>query len=83
VIRAFYEQFGYPDKPGLDDIVDAAVMETLSFKTDHVYSYEEMGFTRQQIVEIYADIFERFGFDRRDQEDSELETQTVTVSAVD
>ncbi len=83
VIRTFYEQFGYPDKPGLDQIVDEAVKETLSFNSEHVYSYVEMGFTRQQIVEIYADIFERFGFDKRDQEVSELEPQTVTVSAVD
>jgi hypothetical protein len=83
VIRSFYEQFGYPDKPGLDDIVDQAVKETLTFKTDHVYSYQEMGFTRQQIVEIYADIFERFGFDKRELEASEVEPQTVTVSVVD
>jgi hypothetical protein len=42
-----------------------------------------MGFTRQQIVEIYADIFERFGFDKRDPNVEELEPQTVTVSFVD
>ena len=84
VIRSFYEQFGYPDKPGLDKIVDQAVKETLTFRTDHVYSYEEMGFTRKQIVAMYADIFERFGFDRRDHEDAEVEeTQLVTVSVVD
>jgi DNA/RNA-binding domain of Phe-tRNA-synthetase-like protein len=63
--------------------VDQAVKETLTFKTDHVYSYQEMGFTRQQIVEIYADIFERFGFDKRELEASEVEPQTVTVSVVD
>jgi hypothetical protein len=83
VIRSFYEQFGYPDKPGLDIIVDEAVKETLTFKTDHVYSYQEMGFSRKQIVETYADIFERFGFDRREHEESSVEPQTVTVSAVD
>jgi hypothetical protein len=33
-LRAFYEQFGYPDKPGLADIVDQAVKETLSFHSD-------------------------------------------------
>ena len=82
VIRAFYEQFGYPDKPGLDHIVDEAVRDTLSFNSDHVYSYEEMGFTRQQIVEIYADIFERFGFDKRD-DDVGVEKHTVVVSALD
>jgi hypothetical protein len=82
VIRGFYEQFGYPDKPGLDRIVDEAVKETLSFNSDHVYSYEEMGFTRQQIVELYADIFERFGFDRRE-ELAGVVAETVTVSAID
>ena len=83
VIRAFYEQFGYPDKPGLDGIVDEAVKETLSFNSDHVYSYEEMGFTREQIVELYTDIFERFGFDKREDELSGVAATTVKVSAID
>jgi hypothetical protein len=84
VIRSFYEQFGYPDKPGLDRIVDEAVKETLTFHSDHVYSYEEMGFTHRQILEMYADIFERFGFERREEEiNDEVVSQTVVVSAVD
>ena len=83
VIRSFYEQFGYPAKPGLDGIVDAAVKETLSFKSDHFYSYQEMGFTHQQILETYADIFERFGFDKREEEISGVHAQTVIVSVVD
>ncbi len=68
VIRGFYEQFGYPDKPALSHIIDQAVKETLAFKSDHVYSLEAMGFTRKQIVELYADIFERFGFETREEE---------------
>jgi hypothetical protein len=67
VIRAFYEQFGYPDKPGLPVIIDQAVKETMAHNSDHFYSYEEMGFTREQIVEMYADIFERFNFDKREE----------------
>jgi hypothetical protein len=66
VIRAFYEQFGYPDKPGLPVIIDRAVKETLAYNSDHEYSYKEMGFTRQQIVDIYADIFKRFDFETRE-----------------
>jgi hypothetical protein len=77
VLRAFYEQFGYPDKPGLDVIVDDAVKETLTFRSDHAYSYEEMGFTREQIVELYADIFERFGFDKREDEPVRVKTENV------
>lgn len=69
VIRGFYEQFGYPDKPGLPAIIDQAVKETLTFSSDHRYSYEAMGFTRQGIVEMYRDVFERFGFETREEED--------------
>ena len=65
-IRNFYEQFGYPDQPTLDKIVTEAIAETLAYKSDHVYSYEEMGFTRQQIIELYAEVFERFDFDKRE-----------------
>lgn len=80
-LRAFYEQFGYPDKPGLADIVYQAVKETLSFRSDHVYSYEEMGFTRQQIIELYSDIFERFQFEQRDPALSSLEPEPAKYSS--
>jgi hypothetical protein len=83
VLRSFYEQFGYPDKPGLEIIVDEAVKETMSFNSDHVYSYEEMGFTRQQIVELYPDIFERFGFDKREPIHSKVEEEHAQIPATD
>ena len=83
VIRGFYEQFGYPDKPGLDRIVDEAVKEALSFNSDHFYSYAEMGFTREQIVELYSDIFQRFGFDRREPDRAGITATTVRVSAIE
>lgn len=68
VIRGFYEQFNYPDKPGLPIIIDQAVKETMTFSSDHSYSYEKMGFTRAGIVQMYKDIFERFNFDTREEE---------------
>jgi len=83
VLRAFYEQFGYPDKPGLEIIVDEAVRETLSFNSDHIYSYEEMGFTRQQIIEFYPEIFERFGFDKREPINSKAEKHSANIPATD
>ncbi|HKJ37874.1 MAG TPA: sulfotransferase, partial [Anaerolineales bacterium] len=83
VLREFYEQFGYPDKPGLEDIIDEAVKDTLSFNSDHAYSYEDMGFTREQIVELYGDIFERFGFDKREDEAANIKAKTSDISAAD
>ncbi|MBL8077508.1 MAG: sulfotransferase [Anaerolineales bacterium] len=67
VIRAFYEQFGYPDKPGLPVIIDRAVKETLTFNSDHMYSLEEMGFVREQVIGMYPEVFKRFEFDTRDE----------------
>lgn len=69
VIRGFYEQFNYPDKPGLPLIIDQAVKETMTFSSDHNYSYEKMGFTREGIVKMYKDIFERFNFETREEEE--------------
>jgi len=83
VLRAFYEQFGYPDKPGLEIIVDEAVKETMSFNSDHVYSYEEMGFTREQIIELYPEIFERFGFEKREPIRSKAEKHSAQIPATD
>jgi len=83
VLRAFYEQFGYPDKPGLESIVDEAVKETLSFNSDHVYSYEEMGFTREQIIELYPEIFERFGFDKREPLHAHTQKRSANIPATD
>ncbi len=67
VIRGFYEQFGYPDKPGLPLIIDQAVKETMTFSSDHSYSYEQMGFTREGIVALYPEVFRRFHFDTREE----------------
>jgi hypothetical protein len=42
-----------------------------------------MGFTREQIVELYEDIFERFGFDKREPDAAGVAAKTVKVSAID
>ncbi len=66
VIRNFYTLFGYPQQENLEWIVAQAVADTQNHISDHYYSYVQMGFTRQQIVDTYRDIFERFGFDQRE-----------------
>jgi hypothetical protein len=77
VLHSFFEQFGYPAKPGLDEIVDKAVKETLAFQSDHVYSYRDMGFTREQIVELFSDIFERFNFEKREDEMAGVKMENI------
>lgn len=77
VIRSFYEQFGYHESDGLEQIINAAVEETHSYRSDHVYHYEEMGFSREEILREFEDIFERFNFDRR--EPGQPEPEVVPV----
>lgn len=66
LIRDFYIRFGYTQGPGLEKIIQDAIEETRSYQSDHVYHYEEMGFSREEIVREFDDIFERFNFDRRE-----------------
>jgi len=65
-IRSIYEQFGYAESPGLENIIHSAIKETKSYHSDHVYHYEEMGFSHEEILREFDDIFERFNFDRRE-----------------
>ncbi len=65
IIRDVYSQFDYPRSPDLEKILQDAVAETLIHRSDHMYNYEEMGYTREQIVQEFAHIFDRFGFDPR------------------
>ena len=66
VIRTLYEQFGYQESVGLEQIINAAIEESRSYQSDHVYHYEEMGFSHAEILREFDDIFERFHFDRRE-----------------
>ena len=66
VVQKFYAQFGYQTYPSLTDDLNYGIELTKARRSDHRYSFEEMGFTRERLVETYADIFERFGFDKRE-----------------
>jgi len=66
VIRTFYRQFDYAETVSLEMIIREAIEETRTYKSDHTYKYEEMGFTREEILREFDEIFDRFNFDRRD-----------------
>ena len=65
VIRSLYVRFDYPQTSDLDRILQDALVQTRAHRSDHVYDYEEMGFSREQIIKAFAGIFARFGFDRK------------------
>jgi len=63
VFRSIYTRFGYPESEALEALLRDAATEARAHSSSHRYSYEAMGFTREQIVREFAHIFERFGFD--------------------
>lgn len=62
VISGLYHQFDYSLSPISKLAIRRAGEENRIYQSDHEYSYREMGFTRDQILEAYADIFQRFGY---------------------
>ena len=83
IIRNFYRQFGYVEPSNLHEIVRVSITETLSLQSPHLYSYEGMGFTREQIVTYYEDIFTRFGFDKSEYSTPEMAGETKIVPALE
>jgi omega-hydroxy-beta-dihydromenaquinone-9 sulfotransferase len=79
IFRSLYRHFGYPQSSELEQILGDAVAETRAHVSMHNYNYEEMGFTREQIVSEFANIFERFGFDTRDDVASEQDLRAPTI----
>lgn len=63
VFRSIYSRLGYPRSDALEALLRDAVAAAQAHSSSHNYSYEAMGFSREQIVREYAHIFERFGFD--------------------
>jgi hypothetical protein len=66
VFRSIYSQFGYPRSEALETILREAVTTAQAHSSSHKYSYEAMGFTREQIVREFAHIFSRFEFDTKE-----------------
>ena len=81
VVNQFYEQFGYKDYPALTEAFMEGIKATEARRSKHEYSFKEMGFTREGIVNAYADIFERFDFDKREPAAVQPEEQPILEAA--
>ncbi len=66
-VRSIYKRFGLELSPGYDRILEQATERARDHESEHEYSLREMGLSREQIVTRYRHVFERFGFDTRDQ----------------
>lgn len=65
-VAEIYERFGLEINPTFAQILQKAARNARNHESEHNYALEEMGLKREQIVSRYRDIFDRFGFDKRD-----------------
>ena len=65
-VCAIYHRLGLEISPAFAKALKRETIRARRHKSDHTYAMAEMGLTREQIVAHYEDIFERFGFDRRE-----------------
>lgn len=65
-LREVCSRFGYPQDDAFERALRESAAEARRHVSAHAYNYEEMGFTREQIVREFAAVFERFAFDTRE-----------------
>jgi hypothetical protein len=65
VVTEIYQRFGFELSPAFDEILRQATERARDHESEHEYSLQEMGLTRDQIVSNYREVFEQFGFDTR------------------
>ncbi|MFP4344340.1 MAG: sulfotransferase family protein [Anaerolineales bacterium] len=68
VIERIYEHFDLEITPEYRQRLQQATARARGHRSRHKYSLEEMGLSREQLVQRYREIFERFGFNTREPE---------------
>jgi hypothetical protein len=68
-VRSIYDRFGWQVSPAYGDTPHEATIRSRNYEGHPPYDIAAMGLTREQIVNRYQVIFERFGFDTRAPED--------------
>lgn len=62
-LTAIYRHFDLEIIPAFATILQQETERTRTYKSEHVYSLEEMGFTREEILDTYSDVFEKWGYE--------------------
>jgi hypothetical protein len=63
-IKRLYEWMSLPLSDVFRRVVEQVVKANQAFESDNVYTLEELGLTRQLIVDEFAEVFDLFKFDR-------------------
>lgn len=66
-VRGLYERFGLTVDSGYAQVLEEETRRSRNHVSHHTYSLSEMGLTRERIVAEYRDVFDRFGFETREE----------------
>ncbi len=64
IVTEIYDHFGLEIDASFAAILKEATERAHEHESKHVYTLEAVGFSREQILSTYADVFERWGFER-------------------
>lgn len=65
-VRKIYQRIGSPISENFAQVLDREAARARVYRSRHAYSLEKLGLDREQILQEFQDIFERFGFDAED-----------------
>ena len=68
-VADIYDRFGFEISPAFDRLLREEAAKARAYRSKHRYSLKHLKLSRRQIVEEFADIFERFDFDIREGSD--------------
>ena len=63
IVNQIYTHFGFSMCSDFEQTIKQTIQTAKGYRSNHHYALDEMGISHNQVLETYADIFERFGFD--------------------
>lgn len=63
-VAAIYDHLGFEISPDFAAILQRETERAQGYRSEHQYSLEAMGFTREEILAEYGDVFEKWGYER-------------------
>lgn len=64
VVTEIYEHFGLNLSPEFDETLVEATKRAREYESDHEYSFEGTGFSRDQVLEAFGHLIEQYGFEK-------------------
>ncbi len=78
-VRNIYSTLQLPMHPEFAQILTQESKHARSHRSAHYYDLEELGLDRETIVEEFADIFQRFGFDKQQPVNKQRNTEAMAT----